>query len=62
MKSILQEVYYFKTHQAHVQYWLFKHQGILVRSGMVESAYEQLIQQRIKGVKMPGVSLGSLIS
>lgn len=52
-KLILQRVHnYFKTHQAHVQYRLFKHQGLPIGSGMVESACKWLIQQRFKGVGM----------
>ncbi len=52
-KPVLQRVHnYFKTHQAHVQYRLFKRQGLPIGSGMVESACKWLIQQRFKGVGM----------
>ena len=52
-KAILQRVHdYFNTHQAHVQYRLFKKQGLPIGSGMVESACKWLITQRFKGVGM----------
>lgn len=52
-KAILKRVHdYFTTHQAHVQYHLFKKQDLPIGSGMVESACKWLITQRFKGVGM----------
>jgi len=44
--------HYLKTHEAHIQYDQFKAAGLLIGSGLVESACKWLIQQRFKGVGM----------
>jgi hypothetical protein len=43
---------YLKNHFSHLQYRLFKKQGLPIGSGMVESACKWLITQRFKGVGM----------
>lgn len=52
-KPILRQVRdYLRTHLEHIQYKAFKKLGLPIGSGMVESAYKWLIQQRFKGTGM----------
>ncbi|EKU96848.1 hypothetical protein Lepto7375DRAFT_0764 [Leptolyngbya sp. PCC 7375] len=52
-RTVLKRVHdFFDKHRHHVQYRLFKKQGLPIGSGMVESACKWLIQQRFKGVGM----------
>jgi len=43
---------YLQTHEAHLNYVLFKELGLPLGSGFVESTCKWLIQQRFKGVGM----------
>jgi hypothetical protein len=43
---------YLQKHHEHIKYQQFKELGLLLGSGMVESACKWLIQQRFKGVGM----------
>ncbi|HSN24570.1 MAG TPA: hypothetical protein VLS45_10505 [Methylomicrobium sp.] len=43
---------YFQTHEAHLNYVLFKELGLPLGSGFVESTCKWLIQQRFNGVGM----------
>ncbi len=52
-KPILRQVRdYLKLHLDHIQYRSFKHMGLPIGSGMVESACKWMIQQRFKGTGM----------
>src|SRR5262249_11225884 len=43
---------YLERHRAHIDYAIYKALGLPLGSGMVESAWKWLIQQRFKGVGM----------
>ena len=62
LDTLIQVQAYFQRHYRHMQYQQFAQQQIPLGSGMVESACKWLIQQRFKGVGMPGVRTALIIS